>query len=162
MKSLISKITRLRTCVAFMGEKEQVSWWASSFFSNSGEAFLSPIFPKTAALARINGACGAAQLVHDEYIGKGDVYHLFRLPEKLERAVSEVLITDASVLGCIASEESARAELKMLAVGGSTQGVGPLLLEGKIDVTMVGLMADAYSHGFQAGEQVLPYYRSKV
>ena len=142
-----------------MGEKEQVSWWASSFFSNSGERFLSPIFPKTASFARINGACRAAQVVHDEYIGKGDVYHLFRLPENLERTILEVLINDASVLDCIASEESARAGLRTLAEGGLIQDVGPILLEGKIDLTMVGLMAGAYSNALQTGEQVFPYFR---
>ena len=142
-----------------MGEKDQLAWWPSSFLSRSGEAFLSPVFPKTEVLARVNGASKAAQLSHDEYIGTGDVYHLFRLPENLEQIISEVLISDASVLDLIASEEAALAALKTLGADGDTSGAGPLLLEDEIDESMCALMADAYLHGFQAREQVFPYYR---
>jgi hypothetical protein len=162
MRNLVLDIVKLRTCVAFMGEKEQLGWWLSSFLSRSGEAFLSPVFPKTEALARVNGASKAAQLSHDEYIGTGDVYHLFRLPENLEQAISEVLISDASILDFIRSEEAALAALKTLAAGGDTNGAGPLLLEDEIDESMCALMADAYLHGFRAREQVFPYYRRDV
>ena len=93
----------LRVCVAFLGEKEQTNWWSSSFLSKSGETFLSPAFPKTAALARVNGASAAAQIVHDEHIGIGDVYHLFRLPENIEHDISQLLAKDGSVLEFITS-----------------------------------------------------------
>ena len=162
METAIPDILKLRIFVAFMGEKEQLGWWPSSFLSRSGEAFLAPAFPKTAALARLNGSNGAARLVHDKYIGTGNVYHLFRLPENIEQAISELLISDASVFDLITSEETARTGLKALAAGGNAQGAGPLLLEGEIDEVMVGLMADAYLHGIQAREQVYPYYRSTV
>ena len=157
MKKLVTSILKLRVCVAFMGEKEQVGWWPSSFLSRSGEAFLTPVFPKTAALARVDGASGAAQLIHDEYIGTGNVYHLFRLPESLEQAISEALISDATVLDLIASEETARAGLKALAAGGNTNGAGPLLLGSEINENIIGRMADAYLHGFQVEERVFPY-----
>ena len=162
MKKLVPSILKLRVCVAFMGEKEQIGWWPSSFLSRSGEAFLTPVFPKTAALARVDGASRAAQLIHDEYIGTGNVYHLFRLPENLEQAMSEALISDATVLDLIASEETARAGLKALAAGGNTNGAGPLLLGSEINENIIGRMADAYLHGFQAEEQVFPYYRGDV
>ena len=148
--------------MAFIGEKERAGWWPSSFLSRSGDAFLTPVFPKTAVLARVNGACGAAQIVHDEYIGTGNVYHLFRLPENLEQAISEALISDATVLDLIASEETARAGLEALAAGGNTNGAGPLLLGSVINENIIGRMADAYLHGFQAEEQVFPYYRGDV
>lgn len=160
---LALSLAKLRTCVAFMGEKEQANWWPSSFLSRSGEAFLSPVFPKTAALARVNGASAAAQVSHDEHIGIGDVYHLFRLPENIEHDISQLLAKDASVLELIVTEETAQAELKELSAGKSEQGVGPLLIEEhSIDQAMIAHMAAAYMQGFSAREQVYPYYRSKV
>ena len=159
---LISDLSNLRICVAFLGEKEQANWWPSSFLSRSGEAFLSPVFPKTAALARVNGASGAAQVSHDEHIGIGDVYHLFRLPENVEHDISQLLSKDTTALKLIDSEETAQAGLKELSAGESIQGIGPLLLEcDAIDPDMIALMAAAYNHGFSSGEQVYPYYRGK-
>lgn len=162
---MISKLTlnlvKLRTCVAFMGEKEQANWWPSSFLSRSGEAFLSPVFPKTAALARVNGASGAAQIPHDEHIGVGDVYHLFRLPENIEHDISQHLAKDGSVLELVANEATAMAGLVELAEGVSAIGVGPLLIEeNTMDTTTLSHMASAYLKGFSTGEQVYPYYRS--
>ena len=160
---IILNMARLRTCVAFMGEKEQANWWSSNFLSRSGEAFLIPVFPKTVALARVNGASGAAQVSHDEHIGIGDVYHLFRLPENIEHDISQLLAKDITILGLIASEETAQAGLQELSAGESKQGVGPLLLEDEtIDTLMISRMAAAYMQGFSAGEQVYPYYRSKT
>ncbi|MDC0412438.1 BrxE family protein [Porticoccus sp.] len=163
MKNLVHDIVKLRICVAFMGEKEQVGWWPSSFLSCSGGAFLSPVFPKTSALARVNGASGAARIVHDEHIGIGDVYHLFRFPESIECDISELLAKDASVLELISSETTAQAGLKVLSTGKNDQGFGPLLIEENlIGDSMIARMAAAYIHGFSSGERVYPYYRSKV
>jgi len=159
---LALSLSKLRTCVAFMGEKEQANWWPSSFLSPSGEAFLSPVFPKTAALARVNGASAAAQVSHDEHIGIGDVFHLFRLPENVEHDISQLLAKDASVLDLIATEETARAGLQELSAGESTEGVGPLLIDrDAIDQSVIAHMAAAYMQGFSVGEQVYPYYRGK-
>ena len=162
-QKLIENIVRLRVCVVFLGEHEQASWWSSSFLSPSGEAFLEPVFPKTSTLARVNGASGAAQSSHDDQIGIGDVYHLFRLPENIERDISEFLSKDATVLKLIESEETARACLLELSSDHRTRGVGPLLIDqGSLDKGMIGQMAAAYLHGFSAAEQVYPYYRGKA
>ena len=56
-------IAQLRSCVAFLGEKENHDGWSSSFLSSSGGAFLNPVSPKTSLLARVNGASVAARLV---------------------------------------------------------------------------------------------------
>ena len=160
---LILNLAKLRTCVAFLGEKEQSNWWPSSFLSRSGDAFLAPVFPKTAALARVNGASGAAQVSHDEHIGIGDVYHLFRLPENIEHDISQLLSKDGSVLELTASEETAQAALQGLSDDQSSHGVGPLLIEqGVLDHGMIAKMAAAYLQGFSAGEHVYPYYRGKA
>ena len=156
-------LIQLRVCVAYLGEKEQSNWWPSSFLSSSGSAFLSPIFPKTAQLARVNGASSAAQMSHDEYIGTGDVYHLFRLPENIESDISQALVKESSLLEIIASKETAQTSLFELANDDSTQGIGPLLIESDtLDQKTISQMAAAYFQGFSSGEQVYPYYRSKV
>ena len=160
---LLENIVKLRVCVGFLGEKEQACWWPSSFLSRSGGAFLAPIFQKTSALAQVNGASSAAQLAHDEHIGVGDVYHLFRLPENIEHDISQHLAKDASVLELITSEETAQAGLQELSGDQGARGVGPLLIEQDvIDQGMIARMASAYMQGFSAGEQVYPYYRSKI
>ncbi len=162
MSEIITELSALRICVAFLGEKGQANWWASSFLARTGEAFLAPVFPKTAALARVNGASGAAQVIHDERIGVGDVYHLFRLPENIEHDISQLLAKEASVLEIISSEETARAALKELSFGESTKGVGPLLIQhGAIDQAMISRIAAAYMQGFSSSEQVYPYLWGK-
>ena len=160
---LTINIAKLRICVAFLGEKEQQNWWSSSFLSQSGEAFLSPVFPKTSLLSRVTGASMAAQIVHDEYIGVGDVYHLYRLPENLEQNIAQLLIKDHTVSQIIESPESAIAYLEGLVDGNASPAVGPLLLDqNDIDQNVIDQMASAYLAGFKNSEAVYPYYRSKV
>lgn len=160
---LIFKLVRLRTCVAFLGEKDQQSWWPSAFLSRSGEAFLNPVFPKTSVLARVSGASVAAQVTHDEHIGVGDVFHLFRLPENVEHDISQSLTKDASIMESIKSEDYAYTSLQELAYGESTQGMGPLLLDqSEVNQTVISQMAAAYLTGFKNTQTVYPYYRGKA
>jgi hypothetical protein len=157
---LNQQITILRTCVAFLGEKEQRNWWRSSFLSRSGEAFIAPIFPKTNLLARINGASAAAQLVHDEHIGIGDVFHLFRLPENFEQDINQLLKGDTSFGDYFSSEEVAFTKIKILAGSEQLHGVGPSLLnQGQMDQIVVKQMAAVYLSGFNKGQAVYPYFR---
>lgn len=76
---LISLVMRLRVAVGYLGEKDQNGWWTSSFLSPTSKPFLSPVFPRTFALAQLHGVTAAAAAVHDDRIGVGDVFHLFRL-----------------------------------------------------------------------------------
>jgi hypothetical protein len=162
-QQLISNIASLRVCVAFLGEKDQKNWWSSAFLSRSGEAFLNPVFPKTSLLARVNGASAAAQVAHDEHIGIGDVYHLFRLPENIEHDISQILTTDTTLNECFSSEEAAIEKLQALAGGSTVQGEGPLLLEqAEINQDAIKAMAAAFVASFSSGQPVYPYYRGKV
>jgi len=160
---LILQLAKLRTCVAFLGEKEQQNWWPSSFLSRSGEAFLAPIFPKTNQLARVNGASVAAQVVHDEHIGVGDVFHLFRLPENIEHDITQLLIAESSIAESFKSDDGAYLCLEELAAGEATEGIGPLLLDqSEIGQVALSHMAAAYLAGFKNNHTVYPYYRGKV
>jgi hypothetical protein len=85
--SMFTQIASLRLLVGFLGEQSQFNWWSSSFFAANSRAFLSPVFSKTALIAQWQGVKEAASRVHDEPIGVGAVYHLFRLPEHIEQTL---------------------------------------------------------------------------
>ena len=55
------------------------------FLSSSSKAFLGPIYPNSIDIAQYSGVCQAASIVHDEHIGIGKHYHLYRLPDAIER-----------------------------------------------------------------------------
>ena len=159
----IETIVRLRIAVAFLGEKDQKNWWNCSFLSSSADSFLTPVFPKTSILARVTGASAAAQLVHDEHIGVGDVFHLFRLPENIEQDISEKLSKETSTPESIKSEDEAYKSLEELAHGDTTEGVGPLELDqNEINEEAVNRMAAAYLAGFKNSQLVCPFFRGRT
>ncbi len=159
----VKSIAQLRICVAYLGEKDQKNWWPSAFLSKSGEAFLNPVFPKTSLLARVSGASAAAQVTHDEHIGIGDVYHLFRLPENIEHDIGQLLTSNASLNECFSSENAAIEKLQALAEGSTFQGEGPLLLEqNEINLDAIKAIAAAFLASFSSEQSVYPYYRGKA
>ena len=159
----IETIVRLRIAVAFLGEKDQKNWWNCSFLSSSADSFLTPVFPKTSILARVTGASAAAQLVHDEHIGVGDVFHLFRLPENIEQDISEKLSKETSTPESIKSEDEAYKSLEELAHGDTTEGVGPLELDqNEINEEAVNRMAAAYLAGFKNSKLACPFFRGRT
>ena len=84
-------LATLRILVGYLGEREQFGWWQSAFFAPGSQAFLAPLFARTQLLAQCNGVTRAACLIHDERIGVGHVYHLFRLPEDMEQGLHGIL-----------------------------------------------------------------------
>ena len=85
------KIVELRVLIGYLGEKNQANWWGSDFLSNTASTFLSPIFNRSLFLAQYQGATAAAAKVHDEAIGVGRIYHLFRFPIGIEQASADAL-----------------------------------------------------------------------
>jgi len=83
----LHSLLKLRLLVAYLGEKDQAGWWDTSFLSQIGLEFLEHSFPRTRMLAGLNGACQAAQRLHDDRIGVGSVFHLFRLPFTVEQSM---------------------------------------------------------------------------
>ena len=108
-------ITRLRVIVGYLGEKAQFDWWPSGFLTPSSAAFLNPVFARTTPLAQYQGIKEAARRVHDDHIGVGRVFHLFRLPETLEQSLFEVLQDPATATAAhqdISSQATALAALQ--------------------------------------------------
>lgn len=122
-------IVRLRMVVGHLGEKGQHEWWSSAFFSTTASAFLDPVFGKTAILAQYHGVCEAVRRVHDEHIGVGRVFHLFRLPESLEQQLFELLRDPAAMdfpRSDIESPEKSSAALRALGGAPGSLQEGPV------------------------------------
>lgn len=158
----------MRAVIGFLGEREQYAWWQSSFFSPLSRTFLMPVFGRTILLAQCMGVTQAAALVHDERIGVGRVYHLFRLPEDVEQAIHRGLHTAPlamQIAASVASQDAALAYLRGEARNGNGGGVGPIqvgavhqLRERK---SWRSLTAQ-YVCAFERGEQVFPYFSEHV
>lgn len=157
-------LAQYRMVVGYLGEKEQFGWWQSSFFTQGNQAFLTPLFGRTRTLAQCNGVTHAAALVHDERIGVGHVYHLFRLPEDMEQGIHRVLHDPAwaqTLQQAIARPETALDYLRKSAGSRELTEVGPVRV-GNIaalrDMTTWQTVAGAYRFAFEQGTLVCPYF----
>ena len=164
-KKVLEQIFSLRTCVGYLGEADQYSWWTSGFFSSTSSAFLSPVFSKTSFAAQYYGVREAAMIVHDEHIGVGKgVFHLFRLPETHEIEMHRLLDdpdTKAAVQDLIKNKGAAEKFLSEFGQSNGEQPVGPV----KIGETAKILtpktwekVAGQYLNAFQSGNKTFPYF----
>lgn len=160
-------ICETRLVVGYLGEKNQKAWWDCNFLSASSKAFLSPVFPKTMALAQYHGVCRAAAIVHDDHIGIGKHYHLYRLPDSIERHISKLfsqneLIQDISF--SIGSQESALRYLEEHSIS-IQSSEGPVVLGEYSDSGLSELLPRTIAHYFLAfteDRKVFPFYRSNA
>ena len=157
----------LRVVVGSLGEREQYAWWQSSFFSAQSRAFLAPVFGRTQLLAQTMGVTRAASLVHDERIGVGRVYHLFRLPEDVEQGIHRAL-QDAEIArrigALIAHKDAALAYLRTEARSAVGGGVGPTRMGDDHDLRDQRhwrAIAAQYVAAFAAGAEVYPYFTDR-
>ena len=116
-EKLLTKIALSRILIGYLGENYQAKWWDCSFVSTSSDAFLTPIFPKSKLLAKYTGVCEAAIKIHDEYIGIGRHFHLYRLPDSIEQNIAKIIrekeFEDSINIG-ISSKDAAISELSKL------------------------------------------------
>src|SRR5882672_1309922 len=120
---------QLRLLVGYLGEKTQHGWWATDFLSPVAKAFLEPSFPRTWRVTQYTAATEAARRVHDEHIGVGNVFHLFRLPEELERQLHAHMLANPADEGPFASltaRDSAMEALEKFAGGTDASTEGPI------------------------------------
>ena len=83
---------KLRFCVSFLGEKYANNWWDSQFLNTTGQKFMQNVYPKATFSAALEGASRSAFEFHDNRIGKGKVFHLFRLPTSMEQTIHQLLL----------------------------------------------------------------------
>ena len=164
----LQEIAQLRMIVGFLGEKGQHNWWSSEFFSATAPAFLNPVFGKTTTLAQYHGVKEAARRVHDEHIGVGRVFHLFRLPESIEQALFEMLqepvMTDA-LRRDIESQDAAVAVLQVIVDSSGPLHEGPVQIGVVSDLESTRWLSEAarcYEAAFNAGLRSFPYLVGRV
>lgn len=158
-------LIRLRLIVGYLGEQLKPAWWNSSFFVPGSTMFLAPIFSKTAILAQYHGLQEAASKIHDERIGIGtSVFHLFRLPDIIEREL-HYLISDSENMGGLVKELTSTSNaLNALASFGdseSRQSVGPVRIGGRSDLGKTDswrTTATYYQQAFENQKQTFPYF----
>ena len=159
-------IAEIRILVSYLGEKGQANWWGSAFFSSTATAFLAPIFNRSLFLAQYQGTTAAAAKVHDEAIGVGRIYHLFRLPIGREQASAEALHDAAfvqAVQARLANRELALARLAELAEKAESASPGPVSLGQMSEDLKAELKRAAgfYCAAFTSGIQTFPYVRER-
>ena len=159
--NLPKAIANLRLLVGFLGEKDQFTWWRSSFFTSSSSAFLSPLFHRTQLLAQCNGVTRAAALVHDDRIGVGHVYHLFRLPEDLEQGIHQALQELESGYKIPKAAEQGLEHLRESALQVNKTGTGPVRVGAISDLYSIDAwkqVAGQYWNAFQEAREIFPYF----
>jgi hypothetical protein len=163
----IHQIVSLRLAVGLLGEQQQSAWWPSSFLGRHAQTFLNPIFGSKTRIAQFNGITEAACRAHDERIGVGRVFHLYRLPETIEQGISDALQEGSlpeDVTRCFASTEAAEGVLAILAKGPAAVKLGPVRLGGADMINSpdgVTLLAAAYRAAFHAGIRCYPYFTDR-
>jgi len=164
--SVAATALRLRLLIGFLGEKRQAGWWQSDFWSPSASVFLSPIFPRTLFLAQCEGSAAAARAIHDERIGTGHVYHLFRLPEAIEQMIHQSLQQPqvAESLGPMLADRAAAEKflVENFAGGDDSKPVGPTLIGNVSQLSTPKTfqkIAAAYLSGLRREVLVLPYLK---
>lgn len=162
-EKLIEQFISLRTIVGFLGEKQQFGWWDTNFLSGTGLKYLEITFPRSVFSAAVTSVTGAAKRVHDSRIGKGHVYHLFRLPLPLEQQIHAHLQSykPDKILSDIADRDSALNILKSMVNGDSKQAEGPTQAGTENDLykpLSIKQMAKHYINAFEDSKEVYPYF----
>lgn len=156
------KLAHIRAVVGFLGEKSQYGWWDTNFLSDSGQEFLKVIFPRSAVSAGCNAAAEAAKRLHDERIGRGGVYHLFRLPLSIEEAIHQQILTEPDdVCFLINSEITALDFLKRLSSSLKDASVGPIQVGSEKQILTsksIEKISSHYFYAFQSSTMCFPYF----
>ena len=163
-KESINNLVLLRLIVGYLGEKDQLNWWPSTFLKESTKKMLEYTFPRTATLAQYEGVSASAAKVHDERIGVGETFHLFRLPEYLEKSLVNHYQTktdDIDFTVALNSKDEALEALTTLAGGASLADEGPVNVGAINDsdwALSINKIASSYLTAFTRGKQAFPYF----
>jgi hypothetical protein len=161
------QIYEARLVIGYLGEKNQKAWWDCNFLSASSKAFLAPVFPKTMTLAQYHGVCKAAAIVHDDHIGIGKHYHLYRLPDSIERHISRLFPQDEIIKKISSFLKSQDSALRYLEERSITiqSAEGPVVLGEYSDSGLSKLLPRTiayYYSAFTEDRKVFPFYRSNA
>lgn len=161
----LQALLRMRTLVAFLGERAQHNWWSSMFMSAAGAPVLAHPFPRTVHLAQYHGAVEAARKTHDELIGVGQVLHLFRAPDEVEQDLHAMVLQGApsALAPVVLTREAALAQLIEMGSPPSSPIVGPVLVGEPSELLVndaVQKTAGIYAAAFTSGQRAYPYFKA--
>ena len=161
-QKIVEDYVTLRVLVGFLGEKSQFSWWDTGFLSKVGLQFLSVNFPRSYFAAGCCSTTQAAQIIHDRLIGKGGVYHLFRLPRLLEESLHAQLSSYDSqqISTYLDNKEIALRRLRSLFTSPVEASEGPVqvgIAKKILSVFTVEEIARHYYDAFSRNKKVFPY-----
>ncbi len=159
----IEQYATLRILVGFLGEKDQSNWWECSFLNATGRMFVGKVFPKSFFAAATNSATEAARQIHDARIGKGRVFHLFRLPHAMEQKIHRYLLEldPDQATGWLVSKDAALQQLAQMASKSTSTAVGPVQVGTSATLTASatpGILAGLYLDAFQSNSRRMPYF----
>ncbi len=163
-KESINNLVLLRLIVGYLGEKDQFNWWPSTFLNETTKKMLEYTFPRTAFLAQYEGVSASAAKIHDERIGVGETFHLFRLPEYLEKSLVNHYQTKVDIINftaAIKSKEKALENLTALAGAASLADEGPVNVGAINDSDWplsINKIASSYLNAFTLSKQAFPYF----
>lgn len=162
-QKILKQLNHLRVLIGYLGEKSQSGWWDTGFLNTTGLQFLEINFPRTAFSAGCNAVIEAARRLHDERIGKGGVYHLFRLPIGLEEDLHQQLLfaKPDEYLPHLQSAESAMEALKELVSETVGAPEGPVQIGTVKNLTRdssVKELAVHYYDAFRTRKMCFPYF----
>jgi len=163
---IVADFVILRALVGYLGEKPQFGWWDTNFLSKTSLQFLEITFPRSYLSAGCVSVRQAAQRVHDQFIGKNGVFHLFRLTQTEEQTLHNYLLeTDpASFISSIHDKESALTRLRTFFSDTVDAPSGPVQVgSGKKIFTELGIeeMAKHYFDAFAKGKKTYPYFKEQ-
>ena len=164
----IESAAMVRVLVSALGELGESPWWRTKYLSDTGLRFLERIYPRTAFAAGVRGCRIAARGVHDESIGRGEVFHLFRLPQAFEHDIERELTIELGqrlleeVQGMLGDADRLRGRLLDLAQKDQNVKPGPWRLDGgdAAKPETYGRLAGAYAAAFDRNERVFPYWEA--
>ena len=160
------KIIKLRTAIGLLGEKDHGNWWPSLWLTSNAVAFLSPIYGERTDAARYQGLVETARLVHDSRIGVGRAFHLFRLPETLERRLHDAVMRDNAMYkaGVVQKKDDAEALLSEVSEPIDCSP-GPIRVGSAEDLGMpawIKVVAGHYLTAFRNSQQTFPYFAGSL
>ena len=114
-------------------------------------------------LAQYHGISEAARRLHDEYIGVGQVFHLFRLPEELEQDLHNTIQqkeTAEKLSGHLKDKQTATQALSEMAGSSISASEGPTAVGKLVDLQKPATLkriAQTYLAAFENDVRSYPY-----
>lgn len=163
-------LLRFQVLVLALGESKHYNWWKCSFLSPTGISFLQRLYPRAYFWNAVRSSSIAACAVHDSSVGVGNVFHLFRLPQDVNRALREIAGEErnqlTAELSALLGDRARLLESLKAIAGGQLKKVqpGPIKVGMTQDLAKSGSissMASLYSAAFLNDSKTFPYFEGQ-